>query len=59
MSASGYEATKWIFLANVYYQIEKRTIPLNAAMHNEPFVGNVDFAMPRRKEVTDLAIVSC
>ncbi len=58
MTVTGYEATKCICRANVRYHLEKRTIPLTAATHNELFVRRVGFENPKRKQLVDADFVA-
>jgi len=59
MTATGYEATKWICPANVRYCIAKRTMPLAAAAHNDLVAGYVGFEIPKRKQLVGADFDCC
>ncbi len=56
MTGFGYKATKRGGASHVRLRRIKRTIEPIAAAHNDRFVGNVSFAIPKRKKmaVSDL-----
>lgn len=48
MTEIGYNATRWNGPSHVRLRLTKRPILLTAAVHNDPFVGNVSLATPSR-----------
>ncbi len=48
VSPCGYKATRWNDPSNVRLRLTKRTIEPIAVAHNDLFVGNVSFAIPKR-----------